>query len=70
VENIRRKNVEDNQLFLRELLITNASSFSERSILLFFVLIKVRNDFLKSARSVLRKEGDSQINKKLIQQQK
>ncbi|CAF4707717.1 unnamed protein product, partial [Rotaria sp. Silwood1] len=40
VENIRRKNLEDNQLFLQRLL-----------------MINIRNDFLNSARTVLRKDG-------------
>ncbi|CAF0806272.1 unnamed protein product [Rotaria sp. Silwood1] len=51
VENIRRKNLEDNQLFLQRLL-----------------MINIRNDFLNSARTVLRKDGSSQIKKKVSSQ--
>ncbi|CAF4380395.1 unnamed protein product, partial [Adineta steineri] len=39
VEDIRRKNVEENQLFLKQLLMAN-----------------IRDDFINSARTVLRKK--------------
>ncbi|CAF0764164.1 unnamed protein product [Rotaria sordida] len=52
VENIRQKNLEDNQLFLQRLLMKN-----------------IRNDFLNSARSILRKDGSSHVKKKLPLQQ-
>ncbi|CAF1057849.1 unnamed protein product [Adineta steineri] len=51
VEYIRRKNVEDNQLFLQNLLITT-----------------IRNDFVKSARSILHTNRNNQTKKNLQQQ--
>ncbi|CAF0731383.1 unnamed protein product [Adineta steineri] len=51
VEYIRRKNVEDNQVFLQNLLITT-----------------IRNDFVKSARSILHTNRNNQSQKNLQQQ--
>jgi hypothetical protein len=59
VERIRQKNLEDNQLFLEKLLMTNVkkSLFTNSELLPLF--LKIRNDFVNSARSIIRKDGNN-----------
>jgi len=69
IEDIRRKNLEDNQIFLEKLLMINVNYLFGIFFYIIFIFIKIRDDFLNSARLILRKNESNQIKKKLISQQ-
>ncbi len=63
MERIRQKNLEDNQRFLEKLLMTNVRDLLVIKSGLPSFFFKIRNDFVNSARSILRQDGNDQIRK-------
>jgi hypothetical protein len=60
VEEIRRKNLEDNQNFLDQLRMTDVKEiFRDFVIDYLYFQIKIRNDFVNSARSIRRNKENT-----------